>query len=103
LAHALGHAPVHLAVQDERIDGLAAIVDRRIAADFDRAGFRIDLGLAHGGAGRIGRDAPGEARFGRERRAQIVGQRSKLVDSTGDIEQSETSVAVGRHEQPVGE
>ena len=86
LPNSLRHAAVHLAVQNERIDRLAAIVDRRVAADFDCACFRIDLGLAHGGAGRIGRDAPGEARLGRERRAQIVGQRGELVDGTGDIE-----------------
>ena len=54
LPNSLRHAAVHLAVQNERIDRLAAIVDRRVAADFDCAGLRIDLGLADGGAGRIG-------------------------------------------------
>ena len=94
---------MHLTVQNERIDRLAAVVDRGVAADFDRAGVRIDLGLAHRGAGRIGRDAPGEGRLRPQRPAQIVRQRGQIVDGTGNIEQGQTPVAVGRHEQSVGE
>ena len=46
LADALDDAAVGLAVQDQRIDGAADVVDRGVAHDLDVAGVGIDLDLA---------------------------------------------------------
>ena len=46
------------------VDRLAGVVDRTVAHDRDRAGVGVDLHLADRAAGRIGRDAAGEGRFG---------------------------------------
>ena len=46
LADALGDAAMGLAMQDQRIDGAADIVDRGVAHDLDVPGVGVDLDLA---------------------------------------------------------
>ncbi len=46
LAHSLGDAAMCLAVQDQRVDGTADIIDRGIADDLDGTRIGIDLDLA---------------------------------------------------------
>ena len=55
LADALGDAAVGLAVQNQRIDGAADIVDRGVARDLDVAGVGVDLDLADRAAERESR------------------------------------------------
>ena len=45
MAGALGDAAMRLAVQDQRVDGAADIVDGAVTHEFDRAGLGIDLHL----------------------------------------------------------
>ena len=103
LACALHDAAMDLAVQDQRIDRLAAVVHRGIAADRDEAGLRIDLDLAHRRAGRIGGDASDEARRALERRPQLRRQRRIGLDGAGDVEDVEPAVRARRDEEAVGE
>ena len=46
---------MRLAVQDERVHRLPAVVDGGMAHDLDHAGFRVDLHLANGAAEGVGR------------------------------------------------
>ena len=43
LADAVGHAAVHLAVDQHRVDGRAAVVDRHPALDLDLAGLHVHV------------------------------------------------------------
>ena len=90
-------------MQNERIDRLAAVVDRGVAADFDGAAFRVDLGLADGGASRVGRNPPGEACLRRKRTAQVAGQRGELVGGACNIKQVQPAIGVRRYEQTIRE
>ena len=56
LADALHDAAMGLAVQDQRIDRAADVVDRSVARDLDHAGVGIDLDLADRAAEREARD-----------------------------------------------
>ena len=92
LADALRDAAMDLAVDDQRIDGAADVVDRAVAHDLDGAGLRIDLDFADMGA-------VGEARFvdglvgeRGERAAQIVGQVVELERGRGDLEESDGAI-----------
>ena len=44
LAEALRDAAVHLSIDDQRVDDLAAIVHAHVAADLNVAGLAIDVG-----------------------------------------------------------
>ncbi len=103
LPGALHDAAMDLAVQDQRIDRLAAVVHRGIAADRNEAGLRIDLDLADRRAGGIGGNAPDEARRALERRAHLRRQRRIGLDGAGDIEDIEPAVGARRDEEAVGE
>ena len=46
LAHALRDAAMGLAMDDQRVDAAADVVDRGVAGDRDMAGLGIDLDLA---------------------------------------------------------
>ena len=45
LAEALGERAVHLALDDHRVEHVAAVVDRRVGDEIDVAGVGIDLDL----------------------------------------------------------
>ena len=54
LADALRDTPMHLTLDDHRVDDIAEIVCRDELDDLGRAGLRVDLDLADVGAGREG-------------------------------------------------
>ena len=55
VADAVGDAALHLAVDDHRVDDVAAVVRHRVVQHGDAAGHRIDLDLDHMRAVAIGR------------------------------------------------
>ncbi len=74
LGDALDDAAVHLAVDDQRVDLDAAVVDRDVLQHVDRAGLDVDLDDAH-----VGAERPREVRrvvgdLGLEVRLEPVGQ-----------------------------
>src|SRR5215467_7330637 len=88
----LNDAAMNLAMQDQRIDRLTAIVDRRVALERHRTGLGIDLDLTDGRASRIGRDASGEARLACQRRAQLRRQRLLSREGARNVEDIEPAV-----------
>jgi hypothetical protein len=69
VAGALGDAAMRLAVQDQRIDRAADIVDRAVARELDFAGFPIDLDFGDMEAVREGGDAADDIASAVERSA----------------------------------
>ena len=74
LRDALGEATVHLALDDQRVDDLADVVDADVVADGDPTGLGVDLGRAQVGAVREGEVLGVERRLGVQRGLDPVGQ-----------------------------
>ena len=98
LADALGDAAMDLAMDDQRIDGAADIVDRGVVHELDGAGLRIDLDLADMAAIGKARLGDGLVAFGRERAAQIVRQIAALGRRARDVEQADRTVGAFHRE-----
>ena len=74
LRDALGEAAVHLALDDQRVDDLADVVDAGVVADLDLTGLGVDLDRAQVGAVREREVLRVERRVGVQRRLDAVGQ-----------------------------
>ncbi len=92
LADALRDAAVDLAVDDERIDRAADVVDRRVFDDLDHAGVGIDLHLADMRAVGKARGRDGLVALRGERAAQILRQIGALHRGARDLENADRVV-----------
>ena len=95
LADPLGDAAMRLAVQDQRIDRAADIVDRGIADDLDLAGIGIDLDLADLRAIGKARDRQGLVGDAGKRSVQSGRQVVALHGGGGDLEEADLAVGAG--------
>jgi hypothetical protein len=99
LAEAGGDAAVQLAFDDHRIERAAAIVDRGIAGDLDRAGRRIDLDL-----GDVHAVGEGLRRLGDRFGVEVFGYGAHLFEPRGvggDIKQRHAPVGADHFESAV--
>ena len=82
-------APMHLAVDDHRIDDAAGVVHHDVADEPHHAGFGIDLGLADVRAVAIGQRRRGKVDRGGEPRRHAVRQREArhAADGVRDLRQ----------------
>src|SRR6266480_1150896 len=103
LANALYDPAMNLALEQERVDGAAEIVDDRIALDRDDAGVGIDLDLGDVAAVGI-RLGGGRSRRGRiEARLHSGRNTFRIARRRRDLEQAEAAVGAGDAEGAVGE
>ena len=99
LAGALHDAAMHLAIDDQRVDHLAGVIQRGVAGDFQLASLRIDLQLAHRCASGISRHASDEV-FGRgQRTLQFCRQQSRRRCRHGARHIPQADAAIGATHQ----
>ena len=103
LADALRDRAVGLAVQDQRIDGAADVVDGGIADELDRSQLGIDLDLADMAAVGKAADPDRLVALGRQRAAQIVRQIVALAGRARHLEYPDRAVGAFHGEHAGGE
>ena len=81
-----------LAVNNERIDGAADVVDRGVVDELDGAGLWVDFDLADLAAVRETRLGDGLVAFSRERALQIGRQIGALGGGARHVEQTDRMV-----------
>ncbi len=103
LTDTLGDAAMRLAMQDQRIDRPADIVDRGVADDFDLAGIGIDLHLANLGAVREARNRDDLVGNRRERSLQVRRQVGAPGRGRGNVENADLTVGASDPETAMRE
>ncbi len=94
---------MRLAVQDQRVDGAADVVDGGVADDLDGAGLGVDLDFADVKPVRKGGDLARDLADAGQRTAEFLGQARVIPRRRRDSEQVERAVGTGDGEMPVGE
>src|SRR5262245_9189254 len=102
LANALYDAAMDLALEQERVDGAAEIVDDRIALDCDDAGIGVDLDLDNVAA--VGESLSWRYAVMRrvEPRLQARRQFGEIARRLGHRKNIEAEIGAGNAEYPVG-